>query len=106
MAVAQSSTLAVEIVRLERTSKPEKKAATRGVCESRKLDGAFCIARMVVTEKLQTGEVVVEYVSTHSGHKPSVEKVKNIPPTLRKDVQEKFAAGITIERIMDGEWII
>ena len=26
-----------------------------------------------------------------------------LPASLRKEVQEKFAAGITIERIMDGK---
>lgn len=35
----------------------------------------------------------------------SVEECKHIPlpASLWKEVQEKFAAGITIERIMDGK---
>ena len=61
-----------------------------------------------MSENLQTGEVTVDYVSTHTGHKPSVEECKHIPlpPSLRKEVQEKFAAGVTIERIMDGECMV
>ena len=100
-AVAPSSMSVVEMVSPEKTSN----LATRRRNESRKLDGVFCIARMMVSENLKTGVVNVDYVSTHTGHKPSVEECKHIPlPTsLRKEVQEKFAAGITIERIMDGK---
>lgn len=60
-----------------------------------------------MVENLQNGAVSVDYVSTHTGHKVFVEECKHIPrsTSLRKEVQEKFAAGITIERIMDGRWL-
>ena len=60
-----------------------------------------------MSKNLQTGAVNVDYVSTHTGQKASVEECKHIPlPTsLQKEVQEKFVAGITIERIMDGKWL-
>ena len=60
---------------------------------------------MTVVENVESGVVSVEYISTHTGHNPSVGECKHLPlpPSLRKEVQEKFSAGITIERIMDGE---
>ena len=83
---------------------PRKTLATRRKNKSRKLDAVYCIARMMVSENLQTGVVTVDYVSTHTGHKPSIAECKHLPlpGSLRKEVQEKYAAGITIERIMDG----
>lgn len=58
-----------------------------------------------MSENIQTGVVTVEYMSTHTGHKPSLEECRYLPlPTsLRREVQEKFAAGVTLERIMDGK---
>lgn len=59
---------------------------------------------MIANENVETGVVTVDYVSTHTGHRPSVAECKHLPlpNSLRKEVQEKFAAGISIERIMDG----
>ena len=86
---------------------PRKTPATRKSSGSRKLDGA-CIARMMLSEDIQTGAVTVEYISTHTGHKPSLDECKYLPlPTsLRQEVQDKFASGVTLERIMDGNYNI
>ena len=73
---------------------------------TRKLDtSGYCIACITATENLQTGLVNVEYLSSHSCHKPSIEECRflPLPPSLRQKVQEKCAAGMTIEKIMDGE---
>ena len=83
-----------------KTDKCRKKGSTR------KLDkDGFCIARITANENLETGVVKVEYLSTHSCHKPSVEECRYLPlpPSLCQKVKEKCAAGITIEKIMNGE---
>ena len=82
-----------------------KTPATRKTKGSRKLEGGSCIARMMVSENKQTGVVTIDYVSTHTGHKPSLDECKYLPlPTsLRREVQEKFSAGVTVERIMNGK---
>lgn len=84
---------------------PRKTEENRKTGVSRKLESGFCIARMTATEDLNAGKVTVEYVSTHTSHTPSIEECKYIPlpPSLRKEVQEKFVKGVTIERIMDGK---
>lgn len=60
---------------------------------------------MRATKDLVTGEVNVEYISTHCGHQPSHAELRflPLPQSLRKEVKEKFAKGITIEKIMDGK---
>jgi len=88
---------------------PRKTDECRKKQLTRKLDkDGFCIARMTATENLKTGLVTVEYLSSHSGHKPSIEECKflPLPPSLRQNVLEKCAAGISIEKIMDGELTI
>ena len=65
----------------------------------------FCISRMTATKDFITGEVNVEYISTHCGHQPSRAELRflPLPQSLRKEVREKFAQGISIEKIMDGK---
>ena len=74
------------------------------------MNGASCISRMIVVENVKSGVVSVEYISTHTGHKPSVKECKYLPlpPCLWKGNTRQvfqFSAGIAIERIMDGEWL-
>ena len=59
---------------------------------------------MLVKHHLLTGKVDVIYNSTHTNHSLGVEECKHIPlpVSVRKEIQEKFAQGITLERIMDG----
>ena len=83
---------------------PRKTNETRKSCKnSRKLD-SYCLARMLVKHHLLTGKVDVIYNSTHTNHSLGVEECKHIPlpVSVRKEIQEKFAQGITLERIMDG----
>lgn len=82
-----------------------KTSSTRQRNEFRKMHNRFCISRMTATKNLVTGEVNVEYISTHSGHQPSRAELRflPLPQSLHKEVQEKFAQGITIEKIMDGK---
>ena len=85
---------------------PRKTKKCRKKRPTRKLDkDGFCIARMTATENLKTGMVTVNYISSHSCHKPSIDECKYLPlpASLRQKVLEKCAAGITIEKIMDGE---
>ena len=89
-----------------KNEQPRKTDKCRKGGITRKLDNSgYCIARMTATENLQTGLVNVEYLSSHSCHKPSIEECRflPLPPSLRQKVQEKCVAGITIEKIMDGE---
>ena len=53
-----------------------------------------------------TGKVEVTSISTHSNHSLGVEECKYIPMSLsvRKEMQTKFAQGISLERIMDGTY--
>ena len=70
---------------------------------SRKLP-TFCLARMYVKVIQATGKVEVLYNSTHTNHFLGKEEYKYIPlsKSIRKEIQEKFSMGITLERIMDG----
>ena len=70
----------------------------------------LCVAEMVTLEKTQEHEWGLLYLSIDSGrkcrlwsdqhwvYKPSVDECKYIPlpPSLRTEVQEKFATGITV----------
>ena len=72
--------------------------------KSRKLEGSYCLARMHVKHHISSGNVVVTYISTHTNHSLGLEECKYIPlpQSVRKEIQQKFAQGITLERIMDG----
>ena len=74
------------------------------VKKSRKLEKSYCLARMHVRHHQPTGQVLVTYISTHTNHSLGLEECKYIPLSLsvRKEIQEKFAQGVTLERIMDG----
>ena len=83
-----------------KTSKKRKSSR-----ESRKLDNSYCLARMYVKQHHPTGKVEVTYISTHTNHSLGVKECKYLPLplTVRKEIQEKFAQGVTLERIMDGK---
>ena len=81
-------------------------SVVKEVAITRKLDkDGYCIAHITTTEDLQTGLVNVDYLSSHSCHKPSIEECRYLPPhpSLCQMMQEKCAAGISIEKIMDDE---
>ena len=75
---------------------------------SRKLKDSYCLARMYVKHNQSTGRVEVEYYYTHTNHLLGLEECKFLPLPLsvRKDIQEKFAQEVTLERIMDGSYVI
>lgn len=59
---------------------------------------------MTATEYHVDGRVEVRYYSHHTNHQPDVRECRNLPlPTsVKEDIQQQFAAGITIEQIMDS----
>ena len=65
---------------------------------------AFCLARMTVIKNLASNEVTVTYIATHTNHQLSVNENKflPLPQSVKKEVEEKFSRGVSIERIMDG----
>ena len=63
---------------------------------------------MIATVHIGTGEVSVKYLSSHANHDLGVSEYRNLPLPLsvKEDIREQFAAGITIERIMDIEYLL
>ena len=51
--------------------------------------------------------VEVTYISTHTNHAVGIQECKYLPLPLsvRKDIQEKFSQGVTLERIMSGKYM-
>ena len=62
------------------------------------------MARMYVKHYQSTGRVEVTYICTHRNHLLGLEECKYLPlpQSVQKEIQEKFAQGVTLERIMDG----
>ena len=79
-------------------------SATRRETPSRKMGEAFCLARMTVIKNLESNEVTVTYIATHTDHQLSINENKflPLPPSVKKEVEEKFSRGVSVERIMDG----
>ena len=71
--------------------------------QSRKLE-SYCIARMIATEYQSEGRVEVKYISTHTNHELTVTECRHLPLpiSVRKDICQQFATGISLERIMDS----
>ena len=59
---------------------------------------------MTATEYHVDGRVEVRYYPHHTNHQPDLRECRNLPlPTsVMEDIQQQFAAGITIEQIMDS----
>ena len=78
----------------------QKRQSIKG---SRKLED-YCLARMYVKHYQSTRRVEVTYICTHTNHLLGLEECKYLPlpQSVRKEMQEKFAQGVTLERIMDG----
>ena len=87
-------------------SAPRKSNQTRKHTQTRKLGEKYCLARMTATKNLKTGTVSLQYIATHTNHELSLAETKHLPlpQSLKKEVQDKFAKGISLERIMDGEY--
>ena len=63
------------------------------------------MARMIATENVKQKNVHVRYISTHTNHELGIEECKHLPlpQSVRRDIQQQFATGITIERIIDSK---
>ena len=66
----------------------------------------YCTARMIATE-YSDGRVEVKYCFQHTNHQLGIDECRNLllPNSVKKDIQQQFAAGITIEKIMDSKFI-
>ena len=62
---------------------------------------------MIATEYLKEGKVQVRYISTHTNHEVGIGECKHLPlpHSVRKDIQQQFAAGVSMERIIDSKKI-
>jgi len=82
---------------------PNKTGKTRKIRDSHKLQNC-CLARMIVTECLDEGRV---YISTHTNHTVEHSELKYLPihKSVKEDICQQFAAGISLERIMDSKYI-
>ena len=63
-----------------------------------------CISRMTASEHSKTGEVVVEYIKTHTNHKPGEVKYVPLSEVTRQEVRNKYADGVKLDKIIDGKW--
>ena len=86
----------------KKTRKTGQKRYSQG---SKKLD-SYCLSRMTASEHSKTGEVVVEYIKTHTNHKPGLMEVKYVPlpEVTRQEVRNKYADGVRLDKIIDGKW--
>ena len=73
---------------------------------SRKLE-EYCVARMHVKHFTKPATVEVTYISTHTNHAVGIQECKYLPLpfSVRKDIQDKFSQGVTLERIMSGKYM-
>ena len=60
---------------------------------------------MTASEHLKTGEVEVMYIKTHTNHQPGLKEVKYVPlpEATRQEVRNKYADGVKLDKIIDGE---
>ena len=84
-----------------------KTGKTRKYGLSRKM-GDYCIAaRMIATRTQSQGRVDVKYISTHTNHEVTLTECRHLPlpNPVREDIHQQFAAGVSLERIMDSTLI-
>ena len=79
----------------------QKRRFIRG---SRKLQ-EYCVARMHVKHFTKPASVDIS-TQCHTNHAVGIQECKYLPLPLsvRKDIQEKFAHGVTLEQIMSGKY--
>ena len=63
------------------------------------------MARMIASENIRQGKVNVRYICTHTNHELGLGECRNLPlpQSVRQEIQQQFAAGITLERIVDSK---
>jgi len=54
---------------------------------------------------MSTDMVEVKYINSHTNHELGLDECKHLPlsKSVKEEVQQQFAAGIAIERIMDSK---
>ena len=59
---------------------------------------------MIATVCNDSGKVEVKYISEHTNHELGVNECRNLPlpNSVKEEIKQQFAAGITIEQIMDS----
>ena len=72
--------------------------------ESRKIE-QYYLSRMIITEYLKERKVHVHYILTHTNHDLSLQECKHLslPPSIKADIQQQFAEGVLLERIIDSK---
>ena len=83
---------------------PNKTGKTCKHHESRKIE-QYCLSCMIVTEYLKERKVHVRYISTHTNHDLSLQVCKHLPlpPSIKADIQQEFAEGVLLERIIHSK---
>lgn len=83
---------------------PRKTAKKRYSSGTRKIESS-CLSRMTAAADVQTGEVQVTFVKTHTNHRPGLEEVKYLPlpEGTRQEVRDKYSDGIELDKIIDGK---
>ena len=86
----------------EQQTRGESLFMARGNCGS-----PTVLARMHVKHFIKPPSVEVTYISTHTNHTVGIQECKHLPLPLsvRRDIQERFSGGVTLERIMSGKYI-
>lgn len=58
----------------------------------------------MATEYLQNGNVKIVYISSHTNHILGIKECKHLPlpQSVKGYIQQRFAAGVSLERILDG----
>ena len=66
-----------------------------------------CTARMIAKVCNSTDTVEVKYINSHTNHKLKLEVCKNLPSpnSVKDEIRQQHAAGISIERIMDSKFM-
>ena len=88
------------MVQPETTSSPERQTEEK-INQRVKKTGRLLFGKK---HYQSTGRVEVTYICTQANQILELEECKYLPlpQSVRKEIQEKFAHGITLERIMDG----
>ena len=93
--------------RSKENKNPRKTPKKRFSSGSRKMKGS-CLSRMTATEDINTGEVELSFIKTHTNHRPGLVEVKYIPlpGKTKQEVRDKYADGVELDKIIDGNTLL
>ncbi len=65
---------------------------------------SYCLSSISVTEHMESGKVVANYVATHSNHQIFLNECKHLPlpHSVKTEVQTMLANGVQLETVLDG----